>query len=178
MTARTAFRLRAPSLRSPRGGRPLPCSGAVVQKVSDDTRGVTERTPQGQSSRDCSTPRNEKPLSAPADKWVNDVCCAPAGSAPRQGEWARPAHSCTDQPPNMLRQRGKRPVFTKRMRLHETLTHGLPSTRAESNDGGTRSVLLTLEPSFSGGGRKENGIREGEASAVCEIVMALVINEL
>ena len=69
-------------------------------------------------------------------------------------------------------------MFTKRMRLHETLTHGLPSTRAESNDGGTRSVLLTLEPSFSGGGRKENGIREGEASAVCEIVMALVINEL
>lgn len=37
-------------------------------------------------------------------------------------------------------------------------------------------ILLTLTRVSLG--RKENGIREGEASAVCEIVMALVINEL
>lgn len=117
---------------------------------------------QGQPPRNCSTPQNEKPLSAPADEWVDGVCCAPAGSAPRQGERARPAHSCTDQPPNMLHQRGKRPVFAKHVRLHETLTHCLPSTRAESNDGGTRSILLTLTPSFSGEGGRRIGSGKGK----------------
>lgn len=36
---------------------------------------------QEQSSQNCSTPQNEKPLSPPVYQWINDVCCAAVLSA-------------------------------------------------------------------------------------------------